>query len=187
MSSLHGCQLYAPVGWIADKTSVPEPTRTNRYIFFSSHHPTKVKEGIVRGLADRAIKVCSDWETLDRELQRIATAMEGNGYPKQFTEKAISRQLKRPAAGKLERVINEPDQPKMEIARIPYVNGLSQEIRRIAHMVGVRYSFFMLNTLRSLYQAKDSLPQETMTNAVYSVTCKTCDAEYIGETKRVDT
>ena len=58
-------------------------------------------------------------------------AMEGNGYPKQFTEKAISRQLKRPAAGKLERAINEPDQPKMEIARITYVDGLSQEVRRI--------------------------------------------------------
>ena len=27
-------------------------------------------------------------------------------------------------------------------------------------------------------------PQETVTNAVYSVTCKMCDAEYIGETKR---
>ena len=93
MSSLHGCQLYAPVGWIADKTSVPEIyTHTHRYVLFSSHHPTKVKEGIVRGLADRAIKVFSDGETLDRELKHIATAMEGNGYPKQFTEKAISRQ-----------------------------------------------------------------------------------------------
>ena len=27
-------------------------------------------------------------------------------------------------------------------------------------------------------------PQETTTNAVYSVTCKTCDAKYISETKR---
>ena len=77
--------------------------------------------------------------------------MEGNGYPKQFTEKAISRQLKRPVAGKLERAINEPDQPKMEIARIPYVNGLSQKIRRIARMAGVRSSFFILNTWQSLY------------------------------------
>ena len=128
--------------------------------------------------------MCSDGETLDRELKHIATAMEGNGYPKKFTEKAISRQLRRPAEEKLERVINEPDQPKMEIARIPYVDGLSQEIRRIARTAGVRCSFFMPNTLRSLYQAKDSLPQEITTNAVYSVTCKTCDAEYIGETKR---
>ena len=108
------------------------------------------------------------WETLERELKRIATAMEGNGYLKQFTEKAISRQLKRPAVEKFERVIDGPDQPKMEIARIPYVDGLSQEIRRIARTAGVRCSLFMPNTLRSLYQAKDSLPQETTTNAVYS-------------------
>ena len=103
--------------------------------------------------------------------------------PKPFTEKAISRLFKRPAAGKLERVINEPDQPKMEIARIPYVDGVSQEIRRIVRTAGLRCSFFMLNTLWSLYQAKDSLPHKTMTNAVYSVTCKTCDVEYIGERK----
>ena len=97
--------------------------------------------------------------------------MEGNGYPKQFLEKAISRQLQRPSAGKLERAINEPSQPKMEKAMIPYVDGLSLEIRRIACMAGVRCSFFMSNTLRSLYHGKDSLPQDTATNAVYSVTC----------------
>ena len=78
-----------------------KPTHTNRYVLFSSHHPTKVmKEGIVRGLADRAIKVYSEGETLDQELKHFATAMEGNGYPEQFTQKAISRQLKRPAIEK---------------------------------------------------------------------------------------
>ena len=51
-------------------------------------------------------------------------------------------------------------------------------------MADVRCSFFMPNTLRSLYQAKDSLTQETTTNAVYSVTCRTCDAEDFVETKR---
>ena len=38
-------------------------------------------------------------------------------------------------------------------------------------------------TMRSLYQAKDALPPKAMTHAVYSVTCKTCSAEYIGETQ----
>ena len=61
--------------------------------------------------------------------------------------------------------------------------GLAKRYR-IARTAGVRCSFFMPNMLRSLYQAEDSLPQETTTNAVYSVTCKTCDAEYSGETKR---
>ena len=103
--------------------------------------------------------------------------------PKPFTEKAISRLLKRPAAEKLERVINEPDQSKIEIARIPYVDGVSQEIRRIARTAGLRCSFFMPNILRSVHQAKDSLPHKTTTNAVYSVTCKMWDVECIGETK----
>ena len=75
-------------------------THTNRYVLFSSHHPTNVKEGIVRGLADCAIKVCNDGETLDRELKCIATAMEGNGYPKQFTENAISRPVRATSGGK---------------------------------------------------------------------------------------
>ena len=73
----------------------------------------------------------------------------------------------------------------MEIDRIPYFDGFSQEMRGFARMAGLRCSFFMPNPLRSLDQAKDSLPQETRTNAVYSVTSKTCDAEYIEETKRV--
>ena len=38
-------------------------------------------------------------------------------------------------------------------------------------------------TLRSLYQAKGALPLEATAHAVYSVTCKTCSAEYIGETQ----
>ena len=66
-------------------------THTNRYTLFSSYHPVKVRADINQVLADRAIKVCSDEEMLDRELKRILSAMEGNGYPKQFTEKAISR------------------------------------------------------------------------------------------------
>ena len=128
--------------------------------------------------------MCSDGETLDRELKRIATVMQGYRFRQLFTEKAISRKLQRPVVRKLGRAINEPDQPKMEIARIPYVDGLSLEIRRIARMAGVRCFFFVPKTLRSLYQAKDSLLRETTTNAVYSGTSQTCNAEYIGETKR---
>ena len=73
----------------------------------------------------------------------------------------------------------------MEITRISYVDGFRQEIRGIPRMAGLRCLIFMPNPLRSLYQAKESLPQETTTNAVNSVTCKACDVEYIEETKRV--
>ena len=45
-------------------------------------------------------------------------------------------------------------------------------------------AFFSPNTLGSLYNAKDPLPRGSVTHAVYSVKCKTCDDEYVGETRR---
>ena len=67
--------------------------------------------------------------------------------------------------------------------RIPYIDGLSQEVRQIARTAGVRCAFYMPITLRSLYQAKDALPLGATMHAVYPVTRKTCSAEYIGETQ----
>ena len=55
---------------------------------------------------------------------------------------------------------------------------------RIARTTGVRCAFFTPNTLCSLYTSKDRLPTDSITSAVYSVKCKTCSGEYIGETLR---
>ena len=58
-------------------------------------------------------------------------------------------------------------------------------MRRIAHTTGVRCAYFTPNTLCSLYTSKDQLPTDSITSAVYSVKCKTCSGEYVGETLRV--
>ena len=57
-------------------------------------------------------------------------------------------------------------------------------MRRIACTTGVRCTFFPPNTLCSLYTLKDRLPTDSITSAVYSVKCKTCSGEYVGETLR---
>ena len=126
------------------------------------------------------MKVCSDKTRIKREFERISEAIADNGYPKRFTERAINKQMKKGLA----RRVDEADPPKWETARIPYIDGLSQEVRRIARTAGVRCAFYLPIKLCSLYQAKDALPLEATTHAVYSVTCKTCSAEYIGETQR---
>ena len=173
----------SPDNWIVDKRCVPKAnTHTNRYVLFNSHHPENVKVGIGEGLADRPIKVCGDIEMSDREFRHILAAMECNGYPKRFTEKANSKRLKRGTTNRAERLAKEADQAKLEKASIPYVEGLSQEICRIVHTASLRCSFYMPDTMRNLYQAKDVLPQELSTHVVYSVNCKTCNAEYVGET-----
>ena len=89
---------------------------------------------------------------IKREFERISEAMADNGYPKRFTERAINKQMKKG----LVRRMDEADQPKWK--RIPYIDGLNQEVRRIARTARVRCAFYMPITLRSLYQAKDALP-----------------------------
>ena len=78
----------------------------------------------------------------------------------------------------------EEDRPKPQIARIPYFDGLSQEVCRIANVVNVRCVFNAPRMLQHLYNVKDQLAEDTVRNAVYSIKCKTCKKEYIGETQR---
>ena len=159
---------------------------TNRYVHFDSHHPLSVKSGVVECLANRAITISSSGPARDAKLKRIKQVMAANGYPKRFVEKAISRQLKRSAmrptpTALQDRSTSERDSRQVTV-NIPLINGLSQEVRRIARVAGVRCSFYAPKTLKSLYTAKDPLPIGSTTCTVYSVKCKTCSEEYVGET-----
>ena len=74
---------------------------------------------------------------------------------------------------------------KMVNVSIPFIEGLSQEVGRIAQAAGV-CTFRTANTLRSVYSAKDRyrLPKDTQTHCIYSLKCGTCEYEYVGETLR---
>ena len=84
----------------------------------------------------------------------------------------------------LKRQKQTTNEPRLITVSIPFVEGLSQEVRHIAHTTGVRCAFFTPNTLCSLYTSKDRLPTDSITSAVYSVKCKMCSGDYIGETLR---
>ena len=80
-----------------------------------------------------------------------------------------------------DRSTSERDNRQVTV-NMPFINGLSKEVRRIARVAGVRCAFHLPNTLKSLYTAKDPLPIGSTTCTVYSVKCKTCSEEYVGET-----
>ena len=74
--------------------------------------------------------------------------------------------------------------PEFINVSIALIDRLSQAVRRIARTANVRCLFYTPSTLRSAYHIKDSTPATMLTHNVYSVKCQTCDAEYVGETKR---
>ncbi|KFD46588.1 hypothetical protein M513_12522 [Trichuris suis] len=65
-------------------------THTDLYLNFSSHHPRSVMRGILSGMIDRAIHLCSP-EYLPAELRYIRRIFYKNKYPKQFIDQVFRR------------------------------------------------------------------------------------------------
>ena len=78
----------------------------------------------------------------------------------------------------------ETNKEEWQAARIPFIEGVSYEVRRIAQEAGIRCSFYQPQTLNGLYNVGDRLPSGTQRDVVYSVKCETCQDEYVGETMR---
>ncbi|KYN10091.1 hypothetical protein ALC57_17781 [Trachymyrmex cornetzi] len=68
---------------------------------------------------------------------------------------------------------------------LPYVPKISDEFKRISKTFNTKLAFTSLNKLNSLIKGhKDILPRETRKNVVYKISCKSCDASYVGHSKR---
>ena len=65
-------------------TAYPKPTHTDRYLSFSSHHPSMHKRAVVKSLTDRAAKIPTTKFDQIKEKQRIISTLQSNGYPKCF-------------------------------------------------------------------------------------------------------
>ena len=152
-------------------------THTDRYLHFDSHHPVHVKRGVVKCLFNRAEKVTTEVEDLEGEREHLKEVFGWNGYPKSFISNSTNRD-------------GTQDQSSADEVRvvIPYVRGLSEDIRRVCRQFGIRTVFKSAPTLREkLTRVKDKLPMGKLSNVVYQVPC-TCGKIYIGETvRRLDT
>ena len=68
---------------------------------------------------------------------------------------------------------------------IPYVQGVSEQIKRVLGQYGASAAFKPHQTLRQLIVApKDKIPTEEKANVVYRCPCQDCDTVYTGETKK---
>ena len=170
-----------------DRAAYRKPTHTGRCLSVDCLHPASVKCGILREFVIRAIKVCSDEESKKVEIEHIMTEMQGNGYPKKSIQRAARDQLKEasvtPPSSKDSKDV-DTNKEEWQKARIPFIEGVSYEVRRIARDAGINCLFYQPHTLGGLYNVKNRLQSGTQGDVVYSVKCETCQAKYVGETMR---
>ena len=68
---------------------------------------------------------------------------------------------------------------------LQYVDGVSEVLKRVLASVGVRTVLKPLRTLRqSLCHPKDVIPAMEMSDVIYCIPCKDCQATYVRETTR---
>ena len=68
-----------------------KPTHTDQYILYHSHHHPRMLTGVMRGMRDRALRIC-DNTSKQPEMEHLARVFEANGFP----EKLVRRPRPRP-------------------------------------------------------------------------------------------
>ena len=157
-----------------------EPTHTDRYQEFKSHHPLSHKVSVIKTLYSRARCLSSTSILRIEEEAHILQALLMNCYPQhlvQMVRDVVSTTAVPPPDPK--------DQEPIAKVSLPYIRPVSDCIARILRRLNIKVSFHPLRTLRhSLVRVKDEIPALVKNGVVYQVPCKDCQSSYVGQTKR---
>ena len=130
----------------------------------------------------------SDKTTPEKEVKHIKTVMASKyGYPKQFVDKAIQKQMKK------KRNILTPEKKRnddkehnsMQTATSPLLMVQARKSGGLrTRSADIRCTFLWPNSTPQLYAVKDRLPTNYSTHVVCSIRCNTWEEECIVETMR---
>jgi len=162
-----------------------KPTFSGRALSYLSKHPLSQKRGVIMSMVDRAF-LLSHPKYHEKNLDFIIETFMGNGYPLDFIIDTISIRLKK--------LLNKKTKEQNETSKedghkewflIPFIPMLNEKFKNIANTLKSKLAFFSLHKLGRIIRAqKDTLPLGFNKNVVYRLSCKDCDAVYIGQTKR---
>ena len=117
-----------------------KPTHTDQYLAYNSHHPQSVKRGIVKFLYDRAKRLVTKPSVIAGEKKHLSSVFVSNGYRSSFVQK-ITKARTTPR--------REPVAEFKSTAVLPYVQGVSESLRRCLEQQAIRTVFKSDTTLRS--------------------------------------
>ena len=102
-------------------------------MLFTSHNPIQSKRAVVRSLFDRDKSVPSTISYQRNEQERVTKVLALNGYPSKFIQQT-SQLIETHAPSGL-------NNNTAGFTSLPYVKGLSEQIKRVLSNVGVRTAY----------------------------------------------
>ena len=123
----------------------------------------------------RANTIPSSEALRTEETSHVQDSLQVNGYPTKFIENASQ-----PRSGPQS---HHPDSAGLAV--VPYIQGVSDRVKRTLQHFNIRTAFKPIRTLASAFKKpKDRPSEEKIAGIVYRVEWKDCDFSYIGESKR---
>lgn len=138
-------------------------------------------------LVDRCLKL-SHPKFHKANFALIKTTLLDNNYPEVFINKLINLRIKMLEARAITQIAATPTSEAPDIKRtlvLPYVEGLTQNLRRIIKKFGLGVISNNGHKLSNyLKTSKDPITWDKKSNVVYSIPCEMCAGTYVGQTKR---
>ncbi|KYM96667.1 hypothetical protein ALC62_12663, partial [Cyphomyrmex costatus] len=164
-----------------------KPTFSGRFLNFLSNHPLSQKRGTVFSLVDRAFflsDICFHY----KNFKFIINILLDNDYSLNFIFDTINQRLKYLVKNKF--IVNDRPTNTQNNSRsvswltVPFVPGITEKFNRL-NSSHLRVSYYSSNKLHEFIRVhKDPLPREKKSGVVYKISCKNCDASYVGQTCR---
>ena len=126
---------------------------------YDSHHPQSVKRGIVKCLYDRAKSLVTKPSVIAGEKKHLSSVLVCNGYPSSFVQKSTKARTTRR---------REPVAEFKSTAALPYVQAVSESLRRCLEQQGIRTVFKFDTTLRSHLVCDQRTPSTRLNKLVLS-------------------
>ena len=167
-----------------------QPTHTDLYLHWDSHHTITAKCSVVNTLHHQDIAVCSNQQFLQKEEEHLQKVPVKNKYPI-WALSRVKMKIKAPLRQEQKRKSNIHTKGTSGNQRpymvLPYVRGLSESIKNVCYKHGVQVHYKGGNTIKNLLMApkdKDHITKKS--GIIYRFKCNRmdCDDEYIGESSR---
>ena len=149
------------------------PTHTDKYLAFDSNRPICYKKSVAKTLLRRADCLPSSLDSKAEERKYVSNVLKANGYTKTFL-----RNCQKPVT--TSNALDERE-PATSFAVIPYIQGVTEPIKRVLNSHNVKVAQKPFQTLGHIFaKPKDPVTKEQRTDAIYSIPCNDCDNEYRG-------
>lgn len=164
-----------------------KPTSTDRYITEDSFCSFQHKTAAFHSMAHRLCKLPLSIKNFQSELEYMKNLAEINGFNKSLIEKIVkkhSKQIKMNNLSTLHAQNKTLQSKNVQRVSFTYTPTITNRLMSSFERENMSIVYNNNNKLKCLLgSTKDKTPIEEK-SGIYEISCSTCDAKYIGQTKR---